>query len=33
MVLKKFWSAELKTYPKLAQKAQVILLPISTTYL
>ena len=34
MVLDNFWSIQLETYPKLAEKAlAVLLLPVSTTYL
>ena len=32
MVLENFWSAGLETYPKLAEKAQAVLLPFLTTY-
>ena len=33
MVLDNFWSIQLETYPKLAEKALAVLLPSSTTYL
>ena len=33
MVLENFWNAGLETYPKLAEKALVVLLSFSTTYL
>ena len=33
MVFYNFWSIQLETYPKLAEKALAVLLPFSTTYL
>ena len=33
MVLDNFWSIQLETYPKLAEKALAVLLPFLTTYL